>query len=65
MIESVGTLAHRCGLCAGTPRWRLEREGDVIVTWACTEHLVLVLADLLEPTQHRRTALVTDLQHAG
>lgn len=34
-----GTYAHRCGTCAAIPRWSLVREGDVVVTWSCPEHL--------------------------
>jgi hypothetical protein len=61
MPEQVGTFAFRCALCDGRPRWQLERIGDVRVTWACTDHLVLVLTDLLPTDKHRDAATVTDL----
>lgn len=59
--EHVGTLAYRCQLCDGEPRWRLDRVGDAIVTWACPDHMVLVLADFLPVDKHRDRAAVTDL----
>jgi hypothetical protein len=59
--ERIGPLAHRCGLCDGQPRFRLERQGDVAVTWACVDHLTLILLDLLPVDEHRDAATVTDL----
>jgi hypothetical protein len=61
MREQTGTNAYRCGLCQGAPRYELEREGDVRVTWACESHLGLVLSDLLPPDRHRDVAQVKDL----
>lgn len=61
MAERAGTYPRRCGLCDGPPRWRLERHGDVRVTWACFDHLVLVLEDLIPTDKHRDAATVTDL----
>ena len=31
--------AFRCGECDDTPSWRIDRIGDVAVTWACDDHL--------------------------
>lgn len=59
--EQVGSSPSRCGLCSGKPRWRLDRIGDATVTWACAEHLVLVLTDFLPTDKHRDQATVTDL----
>lgn len=59
--EKVGTYAFRCALCDGKPRWRLGRHGDAVVTWSCSEHLVLVLTDFLPTHSHRDAATVTDL----
>ena len=61
MAEIAGTYAYRCALCDGKPRWSLERHGDVAVTWACADHLVLVLTDFLPTDKHRDRATVTDL----
>ena len=61
MSERVGTNVGLCGLCDARPRWRLERRGDAIVTWACPEHLVLLLIDLLPVDKHRDEAVLTDL----
>lgn len=60
-IERAGSLPYRCGLCQQEPRWRLERIGDVVVTWACPDHLVLVLTDFLPVDKHRNEATITDL----
>lgn len=57
---TVGTYAFRCALCDGPSRWQLERVGDVRVTWACTDHLVLVLTDLLPTDKHWDAVTVTD-----
>lgn len=59
--EKTGSAAYRCGLCGQDPRWQLTREGDVIVTWACEDHLVLVLTDLLPTDKHRDAARIVDL----
>ncbi len=59
--EKVGTYAYRCALCNGEPRWSLVRHGDVVITWACQDHLVLVLVDLLPTDKHRDQAEITDL----
>ena len=59
--ETVGTHPHLCQMCNGTPRWELVRQGDVIVTWACEDHLVMVIDDLLPTEKHRHQAMVTDL----
>jgi hypothetical protein len=63
-MEHVGTYAHRCGLCDRRPRWSLMRHGDARVTWACPDHLVLVLTDLLPTGEHRNQVTVTDLENA-
>lgn len=34
--------AFRCEVCDGEPRWRLDRRGDAVVSWACPEHLAAV-----------------------
>lgn len=60
----MGALLRRCRLCDGIPRWRVEREGDAVVTWACELHLGLVLDDLLPTDRHRDCATVHDLMNA-
>ena len=62
--ETTGSLPFRCGLCSGEPRWRLDRIGDAIVTWACPDHLVLVLTDFLPVDKHRDQVTVTDLANS-
>lgn len=59
--ETTGSAPYRCGLCSGRPRWRLDRHGDAVVTWACSDHLILVLADFLPVDSHRDAAVITDL----
>jgi hypothetical protein len=36
------SLAFHCEVCDGKPRWRLDRRGDAIVSWACDPHLATV-----------------------
>lgn len=31
--------AFRCQTCNGEPMWQVLRIGDVVVSWACPEHL--------------------------
>lgn len=33
------SYAYRCGACDGVPRWRIDRRGDAVVSWACLDHL--------------------------
>lgn len=33
------SYAYRCGICDGAPRWRIDRVGDAVVSWACLDHL--------------------------
>lgn len=41
------SAAYRCGAaCRADPAWRLDREGDAVVSWACHPHLVRVLLSL-------------------
>lgn len=39
--------AYYCLGCDGVAPWRLERQGDAVVTWACDEHLAGVVRGLL------------------
>lgn len=34
-----GLPAFRCEICHTEPRWYLIRSGDVVVSWACDQHL--------------------------
>ncbi len=47
----------RCGVPA---RYELEREGDVVLAWACETHLLEALVDLLPTDEHRDAARVRD-----
>lgn len=31
--------AYRCEICDELPQWTILRRGDVIVSWACPQHL--------------------------
>lgn len=46
MSEQTGSLAFRCLMDGDVPDWRIERHGDAVITWACDDHLILVLRDL-------------------
>ena len=35
-------FASRCEVCDLDPRWRLDRRGDAVVSWACDPHLAEV-----------------------
>jgi hypothetical protein len=35
-----------CRMCPAEPRWRLERRGDAVVSWACNDHLAVVASGL-------------------
>lgn len=39
--------AFRCEVCGTEPRWRVERIGDAVVTWAC----ILDLAEVCRRLQ--------------
>lgn len=63
--ESTGHAPYTCLLCGEqNPRWRLDRRGDAVVVWACTDHLVPVLLDTLPANEHRDQATVTDLHNS-
>lgn len=38
--------AFRCEVCGDRPRWRVDRQGDAVVTWACHQDLHVVLLRL-------------------
>ena len=40
------SAAFRCEVCSVEPAWRLLREGDAVVTWACPPHVSAVLDEL-------------------
>jgi hypothetical protein len=40
------SLAYRCEICEGHPRWEITRVGDVVVSWACGDHLAEVCEGL-------------------
>jgi hypothetical protein len=52
---AAGGLAFRCHFapeyCDQVTRWRLERVGDAVVTWACDRHLVTVVEELQRPNE--------------
>jgi hypothetical protein len=33
------TLNGACGICNAHPGWRIERQGDAVISWACNNHL--------------------------
>ncbi len=33
------SFAYRCEVCDAEPVWRLTRIGDVVLSWACSNHL--------------------------
>jgi len=41
-IKPVLGAAFRCLICGLIPRWRLDRRGDAVVTWACDGDLAEV-----------------------
>ena len=41
------SYAYCCEVCADTnPRWRIERSGDAVVSWADDDHLAAVVSGL-------------------
>jgi hypothetical protein len=50
--------AFRCGECGVDPVWRIERQGDAVVDWACVDHLNEVCADLLRSWERVTTLIV-------
>ena len=53
-----GYAAYICQECGSdVPWWRIERVGDVIVSWACFSHLPDVCL-LMQRTDGQRTELV-------
>lgn len=40
------SLNHACHICDGPYRWRIERQGDAVVAWACPAHLQQVCDEL-------------------
>ncbi len=37
------SLAYCCEICdAADPHWTIMRRGDVVVSWACDDHLAIV-----------------------
>ena len=44
--DAPGDRANSCSACSGPPRWYLLRRSDAVATWACNQHLDLVLEDL-------------------
>jgi len=35
----VDARVFHCAMCDGDARWRIDRYGDAVVSWACEEHL--------------------------
>jgi len=56
------SVAFRCQICSGERWWRIERQGDAVVSWACTEHLHEVCDDLQR--FHERTELMVTMSVA-
>lgn len=41
------SVAFRCATCETEKYlWRIDRQGDAVVTWACTTHLANVMIDM-------------------
>jgi hypothetical protein len=54
--------AFCCAECATAKyRWRIERRGDAVVTWACTSHLAAVMIDMQRGWE--RTQLLVTRTH--
>lgn len=52
-------LAYRCAICDVEPYWSLLRRGDAVVSWACPEHLSVVLEMLQR--DHEVTEIVVTM----
>lgn len=50
------SVAGRCEVCEVEPLWYLTRIGDVVVSWACPDHVSEVLLRLQRP--HEVTEVV-------
>lgn len=49
-MEPTGNgYAFCCPYCDVRGFWRIERHGDVVVSWACISHLALVCEGLMRP----------------
>jgi hypothetical protein len=51
------SVAYRCEVCGCIPHWRLEREGDAVVTWSCDLHLTRVLFGLRRSSERTRVVV--------
>jgi hypothetical protein len=66
-----GTYAYRCEGCPGDPpspdtaQWQITRHGDVVVTWACDEHLSEVLRRLEHTRPDLKEYTVVRLRNAS
>lgn len=52
-------LAFHCAVCNGKARWRIDRYGDAVVSWACEPHLTLECAFLQRDWEDRTRLEVT------
>lgn len=52
------SLAYRCEVCSGKSKWSLTRIGDVATTWACRDHLDMILERLQRDHEVTRIEVV-------
>lgn len=52
------SAAFRCETCDAAPMWRIMREGDAAISWACSEHLSSVCDGLQRDWEITQLAVV-------
>lgn len=50
------TPPYHCEVCICPADWRIDREGDAIVTWSCDGHLAVIFTELQR--DHEVTRLI-------
>jgi len=55
--------AWLCGVCDGHGSWRLLRHGDVVVDWACHEHLARVAMRLQRAHEQTKLSVTINTNH--
>jgi hypothetical protein len=52
------SLSYRCETCEAEPLWTLTRQGDVLRTWACAEHLSPILLGMQRDFEVTQIAVI-------
>ena len=52
------SYAWRCGQCDGEPEWEINRQGDAVVSWACSPHLAAECDRLQRDSEVTRLVVV-------